>query len=132
MPWCFDMKVYKLEQHGRLLMTRAFVEGINGKAYPKLLIDTGSAYTILSQEMLEFLGASLATTTKRQRIITCSGYEIVPVVAVAVDMIILFSKNKKKIAEATTKKCPSCAEVIQREAKVCRFCNTKLETEFGH
>lgn len=63
-------------------MTRTFVEGINGKAYPKLLIDTGSAYTILSQEMLEFLGSSPATASKRQRIITGSGYEIVPVVTV--------------------------------------------------
>ncbi len=63
-------------------MTRAFVEGLNGKAYPKLLIDTGSAYTVLSQEMLEFIGASPATATKRQRIITGSGYEIVPVIPV--------------------------------------------------
>jgi predicted aspartyl protease len=76
------MKIYKLERHGCLLMTRAFVEGANGKAYPKLLIDTGSAYTILSQEILEFIGSSPATASKRQRIITGSGYEIVPVVSV--------------------------------------------------
>jgi hypothetical protein len=47
-------------------------------------------------------------------------------VIMGIDMAILSSKNKKKIAEATTMKCPNCAEVIQREAKVCRFCNTKL------
>jgi predicted aspartyl protease len=76
------MKIYKLERHGCLLMVRAFVEGSNGKAYPKLLIDTGSAYTILSQEILEFIGSSPATAAKRQRIITGSGYEIVPVVPV--------------------------------------------------
>lgn len=49
-------------------------------------------------------------------------------VIMGIDMAILSSKNKKKIAEATTMKCPNCAEVIQREAKVCRFCNTKLVT----
>jgi predicted aspartyl protease len=63
-------------------MTRSFVEGKNGKAYPKLLIDTGSAYTILSQELLESIGSSPAAAIKRQRIITGSGYEIVPVVSV--------------------------------------------------
>ena len=46
-------------------------------------------------------------------------------VIMALDMVILNNKNKKKVAEATTKKCPNCAELIQREAKVCRFCNTK-------
>lgn len=49
-------------------------------------------------------------------------------VIMGIDMVILSNKNKKKIAEATTMKCPNCAEVIQREAKVCRFCNTKLTT----
>lgn len=63
-------------------MTRSLVEGDGGKAYPKLLVDTGSAYTILSQEMLESIGCSPATASKRQRIITGSGYEIVPVVTV--------------------------------------------------
>lgn len=47
-------------------------------------------------------------------------------VIMGVDMTILSGKNKKKIAEASTMKCPNCAEIIQREAKVCRFCNTKL------
>jgi len=76
-------KAYKLEKHGNLLMTRVYIEDINGRAYPKLLIDTGSAYTIISQEILEFIGSSPVTTRKRQRIITGSGYEIVPVVTVA-------------------------------------------------
>lgn len=76
------MRIYKLERHGQLLMTRVFVDGKKGKVYPKLLLDTGSAFTILSQEVLEFIGASPATADKRQRIITGSGYEIVPVVSV--------------------------------------------------
>jgi predicted aspartyl protease len=64
-------------------MVRAYVEGIQGKEYPKLLIDTGSAYTILSQEILEFIGCSPACALRRQHIITGSGYEIVPVVLTA-------------------------------------------------
>ncbi|MBI5181541.1 MAG: clan AA aspartic protease [Nitrospirae bacterium] len=74
------MKSYKLERHGHLLMLKSFIEGAEGKAYPKLLLDTGSAYTIISQEILENVGCSPATAVKRQRIITGSGYEIVPIV----------------------------------------------------
>jgi predicted aspartyl protease len=63
-------------------MLKAFLEGPEGKAYPRLLLDTGSAYTIISQEILESIGCSPAITKKRQRIITGSGYEIVPIVCV--------------------------------------------------
>lgn len=48
-------------------------------------------------------------------------------VIMGIDMIMLSNKNKKKVLEATTKKCPNCAELIQREAKVCRFCSTNFE-----
>ncbi len=76
------MRVYKAEKRGALLLIRAFIEGISGKAYPKLLLDTGSAYTLISQEILESIGCSPALPKRTQRIITGSGYEIVPVVSV--------------------------------------------------
>lgn len=63
-------------------MVRAFVEGETGKAYPKLLLDTGSAYTLIAKEILESIGCSPAFPIRTQRIITGSGYEIVPVISV--------------------------------------------------
>ena len=63
-------------------MVRIFVEGSLGKAYPKLLLDTGSAYTMISQEILESIGCSPTLPIRTQRIITGSGYEIVPVIIV--------------------------------------------------
>lgn len=76
------MRVYQAEKRGALLLIRAFVEGESGRAYPKLLLDTGSAYTLISQEILESIGCSPALPKRTQRIITGSSYEIVPVVSV--------------------------------------------------
>lgn len=61
-------------------MLRSFIEGPEGKSYPKLLLDTGSAYKIISNEILENIGCSPSVPRKKQRIIAGSGYEIVPVV----------------------------------------------------
>jgi predicted aspartyl protease len=76
------MKGYKLEKHGNLFMVRAYVAGPAGDTFSKLLLDTGSAYTILAKEVLYSIGCNLGTAERSQRIITGSGYEIVPVVSV--------------------------------------------------
>jgi uncharacterized protein YecT (DUF1311 family)/TM2 domain-containing membrane protein YozV len=44
-----------------------------------------------------------------------------------IDMLILSGKNKKALVTQNTKKCPNCAELVQREAKVCRYCNVKFD-----
>lgn len=37
-------------------------------------------------------------------------------------------KSRGNIQASVTKKCPDCAETIQAEAKVCRFCGKALQT----
>jgi len=59
-------------------------------------------------------------------LITASSVWIGMNVAMAIDMFILNSKRQKKIAEATLTKCPFCAELIKKEAKVCRYCHKEL------
>ena len=48
-------------------------------------------------------------------------------VIMGIDMYILFKKNKEKFEQENTKKCPNCAESVQIDAKVCRYCNSSFE-----
>lgn len=72
-----------MEQIGYLLLTKAAVCGPAGVRIVRLLVDTGSAYTIMPLEVLESIGCSPALSAERVRIITGSGYLIAPRVQVS-------------------------------------------------
>ena len=76
------MREYKLESYGNLLLTRAAVGDNDGVRVVKLLIDTGSSYTILPFEILEAIGSSPSLARERVGISTASGYIIAPAVRV--------------------------------------------------
>ncbi len=44
----------------------------------------------------------------------------------AVDMVILGKKKNKEFEQETMTKCPMCAELIKKEAKICKHCGAKL------
>jgi len=76
------MKIYKLKKYGSLFVTRCFVQGPYGKHFPRLLIDTGSTYTILAPEISESIGCSPTSFSRKVHIATASGYEFIPEVKV--------------------------------------------------
>jgi len=77
------MKKYRLELYGRLLIAKAAVGDQNGTRILKLLVDTGSSFTILPFELLEAIGCNPSLSKDKIRIHTASGLIIAPVVKVA-------------------------------------------------
>src|SRR5919106_865131 len=76
------MPRYFLEGVGHLLVTKAAVSGPAGVKVVRVLVDTGSVYTVLSVEVLESVGCSPALSNEHVRIITGSGYLIAPKVQI--------------------------------------------------
>ena len=77
------MKRYRLDSFGRLLLTRAAVSDKHGTRILRLLIDTGSSYTILPFELLEAIGCNQSFVKEKIRIHTASGLIFAPVVRLA-------------------------------------------------
>ena len=73
---------YSLQRIGNLLTLRATVSGIQGTRALRLLLDTGSTYTILPNEVLSSIGLDPFASKERVRIVTGSGYLVVPRVQV--------------------------------------------------
>jgi predicted aspartyl protease len=67
-----------LTRIGSLFVARAAVTGPAGTKVIKLLVDTGSTYTVLPVEVLESIGVSPAESKLHERIATGSGYIIAP------------------------------------------------------
>jgi predicted aspartyl protease len=76
------MSRYLLERVGNLLVTKAAVSGSAGIKVVRLLVDTGSVHTTFPVEVLESIGCSPVASTEHVRLITGSGYLIVPRVRV--------------------------------------------------
>lgn len=70
------MTRYPLECVGTLLLTKAAVSGPAGVKVIRLLIDTGSVYTVLPVEVLESIGCSPAVSPDHVRLVIGSGYII--------------------------------------------------------
>ncbi|ETW99655.1 MAG: hypothetical protein ETSY2_40470 [Candidatus Entotheonella gemina] len=77
------MATYSLELAGNLLLTKAAVAGPTGVKVVKLLVDTGSSYTILPVEVLESVACSPAESRERVRVVTGSGHLVLPKVSLA-------------------------------------------------
>ncbi|OQY59755.1 MAG: hypothetical protein B6245_05070 [Desulfobacteraceae bacterium 4572_88] len=76
------LKTYKTRKNGKLMAARAYVRGIEKEYFPRLLIDTGSTYTIIAQEILETIGCSPARSCQREYVATANGYMIIPAVQI--------------------------------------------------
>ena len=69
---------YSLQRIGQLLSLRAVVAGKQGTRVVSLLVDTGSTYTILPNEVLSSIGLEPFASKERVRIVTGSGYLVAP------------------------------------------------------
>ncbi len=76
-------RVYQLSRYGNLLVVNAAVGGINDKVRKvRLLVDTGSSYTLLRSNLLESLGCDLQIPSGKIRTTTAGGIIEAPVVTV--------------------------------------------------
>jgi predicted Zn finger-like uncharacterized protein len=41
---------------------------------------------------------------------------------------VFLCRSEKIIEEKTTMKCPQCAELIKKEAKICKHCNSSIDS----
>lgn len=76
------MRRYHLRRSGNLLITKAAITGPQGTKVLRLLIDTGSSYTVIPVEALESIGCSPAVSQEHVRLVTGSGTIIAPFVTV--------------------------------------------------
>ena len=78
-------KVYQLSRRGNLLLTSGTVGAKKQGDFfrVRLLVDTGSNYTILPVKILEDFGYDLRNPARREKLITGQGEIYVPVISVS-------------------------------------------------
>lgn len=75
-------KIYRLTRYRDLLLVQAAFAGGNQVAQVRLIVDTGSAYTVLRVSLLEALVSDRQNPLGQRRILTGGGPIAAPVVAV--------------------------------------------------
>lgn len=76
------IKRFLFKPSAPVIIVRGIVEGKNSNRPIKLILDTGSSYTIIPWEIVVAIGYDPAISKKRTQLITGSGFEMAPVITV--------------------------------------------------
>ena len=74
--------LYRLRQVGELMSLKAVFGSNDGMKSVRLLVDTGSSYTVLPTDLLQELGCDLQKPISRMALVTAGGTVYAPIVAV--------------------------------------------------
>jgi len=79
-------RIYQLSRYGNLLVVNAAVGGKDDLVRKvKLLLDTGSSYTVLRSNILENIGCDLEKPSQTIRTLTPGGMVSAPIIAYIID-----------------------------------------------